>query len=731
MRRPRRDPDRVAALLRALAALALGTILLGWGGATARAQESVLADPEAPSGQTDAAGEPSEQAPMHVADEAKSEGAARQGGAAQGGAGESAPPGGELSIAPAVPLDRYATTPLAGVEVRCEGELFCERVALRSVQRGSPPSGELVRRGLRELESTGRFARMRVELIDTPKGPLLRYVVTPRRLVRKVVVTGGSLGSDSHQRALAFRPEDEVTERSLAASQEQLRRAYERAGFSQAKVTALAEPTDDELEVVIRVNIDQGLASRVARVDIRVLPSPHHPRLTPLLAKVGVKVGQRLDLDAIEEARGLLAERLVAEHFVDAKVELLITGRTVTFLVRSGPLVTVRTEGAQSFDDARLVGELDAAIVPDVRAETLEEALRAFYVQNGFLDVAVDFRVDEARSGLTRQYVGLVREVARVSVTQRRFPCLGDTKSHAELDREIDGVLEENFPGVALVHPIDGGTLDRGAGTPSATPSPAPLPAAVYASYSTESYEKVVAHLRDLYRSDGYLDAEVGPATLVRRACARSSPAGECIPVGELPSEAACGAAAPTATVLETCHADLRAGRRCEPEATLVLPIRPGPRAVLYDVVFRGNTQRTTADLLDIADFSLGEPARLTEIESGLDRIREEYLEEGYAFVAVDSELELSPDHTRARLVVEIAERQKVIVSRIVVVGSTRTREPLVRRRLSIHEGEPLRKSAIERSQRQVESLGVYTSVSVGMQDPNVPSAEKVVVVSV
>lgn len=649
--------------------------------------------------------------------------------ASRTGAGDAS--GGELSIAPAVSLDRYATTPLAGVEVRCDSDFFCDRVALRSVQKGSPPSGELVRRGLRELESTGRFARMRVELIDTPRGPLLRYVVTPRRLVRKVVVSGGSLGSDAHQRALTLRPEDEVTEQSLAASQEQLRRAYERAGYSQVTVTAVAEPTDDELEVVIRVNVDEGPASRIVRVDVRVLPSPHHPRLTPLLGKVGVARGQRLDLDAIEEARSVLAEELIAAHFVDAQVELVVTGRVVTFLVRSGPWVTVRTEGAQSFDNDRLVRELDSAIVPDVRGETLAEALRAFYMKNGFLDVSVKFRVDEARSGLTRQYVGVIQEGERVLVTERRFPCRGETKSRRELDRELDGVLEENFPGVAVVHPVDGGTLDRGVGTPSATPAPAPLAPAVYGSYSAEVYEKAVLHLRDLYRSDGYLEAEVGPATLVRRACARNSAPGECIPVGGLPGEDSCEATVQKKAVVETCEADLPAGRRCEPSATLVLPIHPGPRAMLYDVVFRGNTQRTAASLLDIADFPLGEPARLTVIERGLERIREEYLEEGYAFVAVDSELELSPDRTRARLVVEIAERQKVIVSRIVVVGSTRTREPLVRRRLSIHEGQPLRKSAIERSQRQVESLGVFTSVSIGMQDPNVPSAEKVVVVSV
>ncbi len=68
---------------------------------------------------------------------------------------------------------------------------------------------------------------------------------------------------------------------------------------------------------------------------------------------------------------------------------------------------------------------------------------------------------------------------------------------------------------------------------------------------------------------------------------------------------------------------------------------------------------------------------------------------------------------------------------RIDIRGADKTRESLIRRRLALETGGLYRKSLAERSQMYVETLGTFTSVSIGFLDPGIPARDKVVVVTV
>src|SRR5690606_30414989 len=133
-----------------------------------------------------------------------------------------------------------------------------------------------------------------------------------------------------------------------------------------------------------------------------------------------------------------------------------------------------------------------------------------------------------------------------------------------------------------------------------------------WASYSQKSHTAVLQHLEDLYRSEGYLDAEVGPATVVRRRCRADSPAGECLLDGEreLP-QISCDAPPPAQKeVVETCVPSREEGIRCEAEGVLVLPVHAGPQAILYDIVLEGNEAFSEKHLLKAANLQIGQPVR-------------------------------------------------------------------------------------------------------------------------
>jgi outer membrane protein assembly factor BamA len=256
-------------------------------------------------------------------------------------------------------------------------------------------------------------------------------------------------------------------------------------------------------------------------------------------------------------------------------------------------------------------------------------------------------------------------------------------------------------------------------------------------TYVPEVYERALKHLQDLYRSEGYLSAVVGPVQLSRRACRLRSAPGQCIPVGPrrrpetfcrydeigLPLEEE-----PPASGI-TCTPDPARGLRCEPDVTLHIPIKLGPRSYLYDVLFEGNRVLVEKELEELAELTLGSPVSQVELDKARRRVLDAYAEEGFAFAEVESVLELSPDHTRARVRFVISERERVRVSAIVIRGARVTSERLVRSRVALAVNEPYRRSLVRKTEERIATLGVFSSVTIGFEDPYVPSRDKVVVI--
>jgi outer membrane protein assembly factor BamA len=163
----------------------------------------------------------------------------------------------------------------------------------------------------------------------------------------------------------------------------------------------------------------------------------------------------------------------------------------------------------------------------------------------------------------------------------------------------------------------------------------------------------------------------------------------------------------------------------------LHMPIKLGPRAFLWDVRFEGNERIVAEDLLGIAELDLGEPVSQVELEKSRRRVLDAYAEEGFAFAAVDMELDLSPDRTRARARFVISERERVRVKDIVVRGARLTNESLIFDRVTLERGGLYRRSLVRQTEERLATLGVFSSVTVGLEDPEVPTREKVVIVSV
>lgn len=646
-------------------------------------------------------------------------------------------------LRPAPDLSALSGRPLTRVEVQVRGSRWLgERPSVRAFA-GQLLSPELVRRSLDELLESGRFGDARAEVEADGDGVRLRIVVTPRRLIADVRVTGGVLAEDLLLRAVGVQVGKELTEDDLERIRVRLREEHAKHGFPSARATLLAIDTDDPLQVALRIDLEPGPPQRINSRKFYAWPAPDEPVLRGLLNQYGPNRGDRADEDQLEAADRKFELLLRARGFHRATVahalETDAQGKlTLKVNVHADQRMRIVFEGNRLFDSDELLAVLSLEETDDRSPESLAEKLRQQYLTRGRLDVQVTSSVRTRPGAPVSDLVFAIREGEPLRVTLRRYPCLTRFKP-ADVDAEIDSFLAE-LPGAELLGPVDPRVTEPAYGpTGEAGTRHAPRDFSPYAYYVPDVYEKAIDHLRDLYRSEGYLSASVGPLSLVRRACDRRSPVGECLPDSQQSApkascsydEAGLPLELPPPEASLSCVPDPKRGKHCANVASVYLPIRLGPRTYLYDVAFEGNSALVEKRLFEASELSLNVPLSQAELDRARRRILDTYAEEGFAFADAEVDLDLSPDHTRGRARFVISEREQVRVSRLVIRGASATSERLIRSRIALEQGGVYRRSLVRRTEERLATLGVFGSISVGFEDPYVPAREKVVIINV
>jgi outer membrane protein assembly factor BamA len=632
--------------------------------------------------------------------------------------------------------------PVTRLEVVTAGGRWQASEQLRRTQLGQPLSAAYARAVLQEILATGRYAEASASALAYGSGALLRVTVLPRRIVTELRVSGGGLEPALVQEAAAVSPGDDITVPTLSAIEQRVRELYRTHGYPSAAVNTEAIDTDEPLHVVLNIAIQPGDAQSIAERQFEV-----HPRLSSELSRLveqyAVETGDRLDEEQLQHADLELAARLRGEGYHDAGVEhrtqwsSSADGFVLVVAVWAGPKMRVRFDGNESFDADELAHELDLPEDADHTPGALTERMRDFYVKRGFLDAQIEFERRDASDGSVVEFWFHIRENPRVVVQARHFPCLTGARSASDVAAEIDSFSSESLPGPGLIGPVDSNQLDAQI-SPSHGSRVAPLTLDPWTTYDPSVYDKALEHLQALYRSEGYLSARVGPVLVSRRACAPNSPAQHCWPVGVRQAPAVNCARDPSSSEPEppapaalTCVPDLKRGLRCEPSVDLSIPIVLGPRAELWDIGFEGNKALVESDLHEASGLALGQPVSQLALEEARRRIVERYAEEGYAFAGVEADIELSPDRTRARAKFTISEREPVVLRDIVVRGAQFTNPDLILSRAALARGQLYRRSLVRATEERLATLGVFTSVTVDLEDPEVPARQKVAVIRV
>jgi len=628
--------------------------------------------------------------------------------------------------------------------------------AISQMRPGDRITPALVRRAIAEALASGYFAEAHVEIVKEGTGVRAILHVMPRKVIDsiKLELHGAPVDGVELLRESELSNEGEIVASEIPRYRGRIEATLQRRGFPAPTVTITTRETDDPLRDVVLVDVVAGAPRRIER---RVL-YPFGGTQTAIEdaeKAYTVKTGARADEFALETADAALQTQIRGRgwHRAEVSHDIVLHKGIVVLRVRVdfGTHYETRYEGNDHFDAATLDDMLDIESETDRTPNHLVQKLREYYVKHGFLDAEVRLETRGTASDPINYLVFHVSEQPRVIAAARSYPCLreadvkklseGGPTSAKDIGSEIDSYLQEELPGgEILVAPNPKGldeTIARQLGTTGARPAPLDLePESVYAP---ETYERAVQHVQELYRSEGFLAAQVGPVQMIRRRCDPRSPPGECRPVRipENPPDVctydATGVPLPVAPLEQgsTCVPDPTHGVQCEARVWLRIPVKLGPRTQLWDIAFSGVSALSPVKVAAAADVKLGSWVSTAKLEDARRRVSDAYKEEGYAFVDVKYALEQSPDRTRARVRFLVTEGEQVFVRQIVVRGNAVTNTHAILRRVALTVGQPYRASEVRKSEERIATLGAFASVEVALENPYVPQRNKVVIITV
>ncbi len=149
----------------------------------------------------------------------------------------------------------------------------------------------------------------------------------------------------------------------------------------------------------------------------------------------------------------------------------------------------------------------------------------------------------------------------------------------------------------------------------------------------------------------------------------------------------------------------------------VVFRVRPGPRTIVTEVaVDLGGADTVLAP--HEARVTTGRPYRARDV--ALERADLVALLRNAGYLQGDVAAQVSFTEGRAGAAVHLQALlgPRTTVDHVVISGLVATREPVVRRELLVHEGEPLGLQRVLESQRRLAALGIFESVSIDQMDP-------------
>jgi outer membrane protein insertion porin family len=499
-----------------------------------------------------------------------------------------------------------------------------------NVRPGAPLTRDLIRGLILKATDGEEWLDAIVEAEEVPAGVRLHVTLVPRIVALRVDLRGNAaIPRDEILRTADVGEGARVDPVKLERGEDALRKAYAQAGYEAADVRISLRDSNVPAKKVVLIEVKEGPATRVLRVRFR----GDTPKVGTAVAKdFADLIGSVFSEQRVAEELAEIGTRLRREQFLEARVAPVPRDPStppgeLTVDLRIGPKYRLDIRGAAPLAPSEVASALALEAEPLVAAsmEGGRDRILELYRRLGYRHAQVSVERTGAAGPQTKTQDavlavridrGLQEEVVRVAFPGAR---------HFEdsfLEGQINSYLDEELPGSTFVRPVDTPVADvSGAGGKRTFERDAPRPASTDPRrvYYEAVYEEAIEHIRELYQSEGFMDAKVGPAAL--------------IPVD--------------------------ATRR-----VVSIPVVEGPRTFLESVDIRGEEAQMPRDLLTASRLKRGMPFSNVALEQARIAILDYYRERGYYYARVEARTAFSGDRTRAGVAFEIFEGYEVVVGR-------------------------------------------------------------------
>jgi outer membrane protein insertion porin family len=144
----------------------------------------------------------------------------------------------------------------------------------------------------------------------------------------------------------------------------------------------------------------------------------------------------------------------------------------------------------------------------------------------------------------------------------------------------------------------------------------------------------------------------------------------------------------------------------------VVFDVDPGVQSEIADVNLRGNTVAQTSELMAVVPVQPNNAFSYSQAQLGAQRIKQLYAERGFLDTIVAPEF-IELDGERLRLVYNINEGSRAVVSEIEINGTTKTGDGWVRRFLAFKQGDVLTPEKIRQTQRDLYATNAFREVNI------------------
>jgi outer membrane protein insertion porin family len=559
---------------------------------------------------------------------------------------------------------------------------------------GAPLSADNLRKSLRQLYATGLYDSIEVQASRQPGGVALTFVGTPRTFIGTLSVDGavGPTMNTQLERASQLQAGTRFTQAKMLRAVQQMHSTLEDNGYHEAAITQTVTPHAEHQLADVALRVVSGPRARVGKITVT---GDSGMTLDEFRRHANLRAGAHVDHDIVNRALDGVLRQYQKQNRLEADVKLESANYNsatksvdYSFTANRGPVVKVEVKGAPVGAERikHLVPIFEEGSVDEDLLNEGNRRLRDFFQRQGYFDVKVDHQSQAPASNQPGPDQSGPNQPGSDRLSSDRVDILYTiqlgTRRRVEKVSVDGNHYFDSATLTALLSVHTAGVLDR------------------HGVYSQALVSADVSAIQSVYQSNGFAHVKVTPET-------------------STPETAAVDNSSPTGPQTAIDHtAPLQ----------VIYHIAEGPQLRVGTLSIEGNEHIATTTLTALLNTAPSQMLSPLNLAGDHDAIVTDYYSRGFdqATVTIAQQTE-SSDPSKVDVVFHVDEGEQLFVRDVLLTGLMFTRPQTVARAITLHPGDPLNRTALSDTQRNLYDFALFNEVNAAIENPDGGAPQKTI----